>query len=136
MKTLSIDAKYKSKIYFKIAKLPISVASGVVLQPISAIIRLEADGANTHIYVSDGNHYLTNKLLGSYIEMLPKHSFVRIHNKHVVNVTCIHKILLNKHWSIQLLNKDILNVSDEKRKTLLNAMGLVYEETKPDAIME
>ena len=136
MKTLSIEAKYKSDIYFKIAKLPISTATEVILQSISTIIRLEADGANTHIYASDGNYYLTNKLLGSYIEMLPKHSFVRIHKKHIVNVTFIHKILLSKRWSVELLNKDILSVSDEKRKTLLNTMGLVFEESKPDAIIE
>jgi DNA-binding LytR/AlgR family response regulator len=74
--------------------------------------------------------------LGSYIAMLPMHSFVRIHNKHIVNVTFIHKILLSKHWSVQLLNKTVLGVSDERRKALLSAMGLVYEESKPDATIE
>jgi two-component system LytT family response regulator len=64
-----------------------------------------------------------NKSLLHFEQTLPK-SFLRIHDKHIVNINFIEKIICNNHWIVQLQNKEKLNVSDSKKAILIARLGL------------
>lgn len=95
---------------------------------LSSIICLESDGSYSKIVTND--NYLsiyTSKSLKYYEKLLPSHSFIRLHNKFIVNIHYVKYIRRGSHWKVELINKTILNVSDEKKKYLLKILGLKYE---------
>ncbi len=123
MKNLILDQALTKPDYYLIAKLPIIINNEIHLIPISQILKIEADGNYSKLYVSNGNSNLLNKSLLHFEQTLPK-SFLRIHDKHIVNVNFIEKIICNNHWIVQLQNKDKLNVSDSKKDILIARLGL------------
>ncbi|MCF8253066.1 MAG: LytTR family transcriptional regulator [Bacteroidia bacterium] len=62
-----------------------------------------------------------------YEKILPPHSFLRIHNKFIVNLNQIQYIKRDNHWHVQLHDKSVLKLSDEKREILLQKLGLKTE---------
>jgi two-component system LytT family response regulator len=123
MKNLILDEALTKPDYYLIAKLPINVKNEIQLIPISQIIKIEADGNYCRLYISIGNSNLLNKSLLHFEQTLPK-SFLRIHDKHIVNINFIEKIICNNHWIVQLQNKEKLNVSDSKKAILIARLGL------------
>lgn len=123
MKNLILDQALNKPDYYLIAKLPIIINNEIHLIPISQIVKIEADGNYSKLYVFNGNSNLLNKSLLHFEQTLPK-SFLRIHDKHIVNVNFIEKIICNNHWIVQLQNNEILNVSDSKKDILIARLGL------------
>ncbi|MES2379436.1 MAG: LytTR family DNA-binding domain-containing protein [Bacteroidota bacterium] len=126
MKKLSIAPTFLSPENYMIAKLPIAIDNHYVLQPLTRIIRLEADTYCTKIVTTDKT-YVIAKNLGHYEKLLPEHSFLRVHNKHIVNLNFIHIINCKGHWCVELVDKTVLQVSDKKQQLLLQKLGIKNE---------
>jgi two-component system LytT family response regulator len=66
-------------------RLAVPSKDGVHFFRPAEIVRLEAFGSYTRIYLTQGRHYLASKSLGEYEELLQTHGFVRTHKSHIVN---------------------------------------------------
>lgn len=59
------------------------------------IVRLEADGAYTRIFLDDGNNYISSYNLKQFEEQLDPALFMRVHRSHVINLKRIKSVVSN-----------------------------------------
>ena len=73
--------------------LELSVNDGIVLLKQSNIIRLEASGSYTFIYMKDGTKHTASKNLKHFEAMVDPAMFFRCHLSHVVNMNEVTKLV-------------------------------------------
>jgi DNA-binding LytR/AlgR family response regulator len=131
MKNLVIIDEFRKQELFFIARLPIVTGTKeVLLLKLPELNFIEADGSYSRIYsINNKKPYHTSKNIGYYEKVLPAHSFLRIHSKFIVNLNQIQYIKSDNHWCVELMDKSIIKVSDDKRAELLKKLGL-----KPDSL--
>lgn len=56
------------------------------------IVRLEAEGSYTNVYLSNKRKIMVTKPLGDYESILVANDFVRVHHSHMINLQHILKI--------------------------------------------
>ncbi len=107
----------------KILTLPNN--DGIRVLVITDIVRLEADGSYTKIFLEDGDSLISTKGIGHYQKILEKHHFFRTHKSHLINVDMI----LNISYSdgILLKNKDRVPLSQRSKKEFLDFIGQLGE---------
>jgi two-component system LytT family response regulator len=127
MKDLIVNSKANKADYYLISKLPIVVKNEILLIPLSSILRMEADGSCTKIYTNSNKMFTVTKILAHYEKTLPN-SFLRVHDKFIININFVEKIICEHHWSIELSDKTIIRISDTKKDLLVSALGLVSNE--------
>lgn len=108
-------------------KIAVPVSDGLLFLEISSITQLAAEGAYTHIYLSDGSKLLVSKKLKFFEDILHKRkSFFRIHRSHLINLNFITKY--NRLESYIEMDSGIsLPVSKERKKefeTILNEIRI------------
>jgi two-component system, LytTR family, response regulator len=65
-------------------RIEISSQSGKVFLNVKDIVRIEADGGYSTLYLVDGEKYVASKSIGYFEEMLPKERFYRCHHSHLI----------------------------------------------------
>lgn len=66
-------------------RIAIPLADKIEFLAINKIIRLEAEGNYTHIYLDNKKQYLVCKALKEYQELLENHNVIRTHQSHLIN---------------------------------------------------
>jgi two-component system, LytTR family, response regulator len=66
-------------------RIAIPLSDKIEFLSINKIIRLEAEGNYTHIYLDNKRQYLVCKTLKEYQELLENHNFIRTHQSHLIN---------------------------------------------------
>jgi DNA-binding LytR/AlgR family response regulator len=129
MKDLIITDEFKKPEMYFIARLPITTGvKETLLLKLSDVNFIEADGSYSKIFETNNSKpYHVSKNIGFYEKILPTHSFLRIHNRFIVNLNQIQYIKRENHWHVQLHDKSVLKLSDEKREILLQKLGLKTE---------
>ncbi|HEX7905099.1 MAG TPA: LytTR family DNA-binding domain-containing protein [Chitinophagaceae bacterium] len=101
-------------------KIAIQLNDGYCFHNYTDIIYCSADGAYTHIYLSNGNKIISSNSLKHFTELLPEEIFCRIHNSHLINLDYAVKYSGNRSGIIEMSNGLILEVSQRKKDELLN----------------
>jgi two-component system LytT family response regulator len=73
--------------------LRIPATNGMTFVNIRNIIRMEAEGPYTHIYMDDGQHFMSSHHLKQFEEHLDEAVFLRIHRSHLINRNKIKSII-------------------------------------------
>jgi len=108
----------------KSSRLVIPNQQGLILTEINDIIRLESDGAYTHIILKDGTKILASKNLGHFEEELKAHDFFRIHHQHLINTKEVKSYTRGDGGSVTLSNETTVEVSRRKKDDFLKIIGL------------
>lgn len=66
-------------------RLAVPTKEGIHFFRPADIIRLEAMGAYTQIFLTGKRHHLVSKSLGEYEDLLSEHHFIRTHKSHLIN---------------------------------------------------
>ncbi len=66
-------------------RIAIPLSDKIEFLAINKIIRFEAEGNYTHIYLDNKKQYLVCKTLKEYQELLENHNFIRTHQSHLIN---------------------------------------------------
>lgn len=107
--------------YLMIKKVHIPTLTGFFLVNANDIVRCEAAGSYTTIFL-EGNKTITAcKTLGEYEEELGIYGFVRIHRKHLINVQYVIEYHKGKSGGgyVTLQGREVLEVSTRKKGMLL-----------------
>jgi two-component system, LytTR family, response regulator len=72
-------------------KMAVPTIYGLSFVPIREIIRLEAKGGYTTIFLNAGEKITTSRNIKEYEDMLPESIFCRIHTSHIINLQKIEK---------------------------------------------
>jgi two-component system LytT family response regulator len=105
-------------------KIAIPSGDGIEFMPIKNIIRIEASSNYSRIVLTSGKTMLVAKLLKEFEEMLLKYGFYRVHNSHLINLSCISKYIRGDGGQIVMQNGDIVDVSRRKKDEFLQITSL------------
>jgi two-component system, LytTR family, response regulator len=104
-------------------KLALPTSDGLVFIRIDEILYCEASSNYTEIFCSDGKKYLVSRTLKEYEDILTEHNFFRIHNSHLINLSCIKKYVRGDGGYVVMNNDVALDVSKRKKEAFLARMG-------------
>lgn len=91
------------------------------------IVRCEADGGYTSVYLSNGNRLLSSKNLRYFEERLDSTIFLRIHHAHLINSNFIKEISRHGNNGVVLKNDDKVPISVRK-KSVINDFLMGFEK--------
>lgn len=106
------------------SRLVIANQQGLILTEIEDIVRLESDGAYTHIILNDGSKILASKNLGHFESELEPHAFFRVHNKHLINLEHVKNYIRGEGGQVVLSDNSSIDVSRRKKEDFLKSLGL------------
>lgn len=68
-------------------RIAVTKNRGFRVVPVGDIVRLEASGNHTYLFLRDGSRLLDSRTLGSYEELLDPLRFMRVHKSHTINLS-------------------------------------------------
>lgn len=91
---------------------------------IDNIIRCESDSNYTHIMLDEGKSLLISKTLKTIEEALPSNQFLRVHNKHLINVDFVKKYIKTDGGFFQMEGGTEVPLSRYRKEEVLTFLGL------------
>lgn len=86
-----------------------------------SIVRFEAEGSYTTVYLTEGKKIIVSKIIKEYEEMMTSEGFIRVHQSHLVNrnhIFCFEK----QDNVITMKDGAIVPVSTRKKEMVLHAI--------------
>lgn len=110
--------------HLMIRKVRIPTLNGFTLVNIDDIIRCEASGNYTILFFTNQSPVTACRKLGEYETELKGYGFIRIHKKHLVNISQIIEYNKGKGGGgyVTLHRREVLEVSARKKAELLSAL--------------
>ncbi|MCW5898160.1 MAG: response regulator transcription factor [Flavobacteriales bacterium] len=102
--------------------LRIPSTEGAVFVRMEDIMRLEAEGAYTHIHVAGKRHFSSYNLK-QFEEHLDPAWFMRVHRSHVVNLRMVRSVQDRDGLKLELVDGTQVPVSRRQKADLLNLIG-------------
>lgn len=107
-------------------RITINTNDGLMFFELESIVRFEADGNYSVIYLIDGGNYIIPKTLGKFEELLYECLFCRVHSKHLVNLNFVKKFMKSKNGgTLELYSGDIVPLSVRKKEEFLQLMSTI-----------
>jgi two-component system LytT family response regulator len=103
-------------------KIKLCDKTGYTLENVKEIVRLEADGNYTKVHFSDGRTLLLCKTLKLFEDSLCELNFCRVHDKHLINLNHVKKVLKTDGGCVVMSNTDTVPISQSKRNAFDAAM--------------
>ena len=110
------------KTYEEKHKLKIHTKSRVWFFKSREIIRFEALEKDTRVYLTNQNRPVINENIDEVENQIKDFSFLRIHNKHIINMNHIARIFEDDSEKISLLNGDVLPVEKLRKQYILESI--------------
>ncbi|MGE5109201.1 MAG: LytR/AlgR family response regulator transcription factor [Sphingobacteriales bacterium] len=101
-------------------KIGLPTNDGLFFTNVENIIRCEASGSYTIIYLADKQKFVVSKSLKEYEDMLPEEDFCRIHHSHIVNLAFVKKYFKGRGGYIEMQDNTSIEVSTRKRDEFLS----------------
>jgi two-component system, LytTR family, response regulator len=104
--------------------LRIPSTNGLAFVYINNIIRLEADGHYTNIYMDSGKHYISSYHLKQFEEHLDSKIFLRLHRSHLINQNQIKSIAQKEGLVIEMKDGARIEVPRRHKEEALKMLQL------------
>lgn len=104
-------------------KIIIPTVSGFEFLEIADIVRCQSDINYTTIYLENKQKLVVAKTLKEFEEMLSGHSFFRIHNSHLINLTFIKRYNKGKGGSVTLTDGAEIEVSSRRKDDFIKKLS-------------
>lgn len=92
------------------------------------ILRFASVTGGTTIYFLDGSHIKIDESFESIELQLKDSDFIRIHDKHIVNVNHISKISNGTDDFIELSNSEVLPISRKQKQIIIELISTNLEK--------
>nr|WP_068892476.1 LytTR family DNA-binding domain-containing protein [Pedobacter panaciterrae] len=100
-------------------RIAVPLTDKIEFVAIGKIIRLEAEGNYTHIYMDGDKKYLVCKTLKEYQELLERYNFLRTHQSHLINFRKISAYVKTEGGYISMEDGSQIPISRQKREDVL-----------------
>ncbi len=101
-------------------KIALPTLCGLVFVKQNDIIYCESSGNYTQFYLKDNKKILVSRQLGEYEKLLPEMQFIRIHDKHIINLQYIAEYIKGNGGEIKLDDGKSLPVAARRKDELLH----------------
>lgn len=108
------------KINLNISKVGIPVADGVLFTKTDDIVRMEAKGSYTILYLADGKKITSTKNLKDFETILPEGIFFRVHHSWIINLKFLRKYYRGKSSYMEMEDGSTVSVSIRKKGKFLD----------------
>lgn len=117
-----LDETIKMVAQKRIDRIALPGLNEIRLVKLDEIVHCLSDKNYTEFFMLDGSKVTTSKTLMHYEKLLPKTDFMRIHKKHLINLSHL-KAFLREDGGVALMTEGSkLEVSQRKKKELLSWM--------------
>jgi two-component system, LytTR family, response regulator len=100
-------------------KIPLSTSNGLVFVKLADIMYCESSGNYTNFYLSDHKKIMVCRQLGEYEKLLSETSFIRIHDKYIIQLAYIKEYIKGSGGSIVLENGQEIPVATRRKEEFL-----------------
>lgn len=114
----------KKEVLIESEIISISTSSGFESVQSKSIVRCQADGKYTIIWMENNKKIISSKNLKEFEQTLSKNNFFRVHHSHLVNLNYVQSFKRSDSLVI-LENGDEVPISQRKRKKFIQAMNLI-----------
>ena len=108
----------------KTSHIKISNADGIHFLEYTNIIQIKADGNYSRIVLENAPSIIVSKTLKYLANLLPRATFIRAHQSHLININHISQITRKGGLQIKLKDGRIIPVSRTERSNLLEVLEL------------
>ena len=102
-----------------INKVALPTMEGLQMIPIESIISCTSQGSYTIFLLRDHKKLIVSRILKEVEEILEEHSFIRVHNSHVVNINEIEKYIKGEGGYLIMSDGSSVDVSRSRKNILL-----------------
>jgi two-component system LytT family response regulator len=106
-------------------KLALTGQAGLVFVEIEKIIRCQADGKYTRVFLKDEKEILSSKNLAEFEDFLSEHKFFRVHHSHLVNLNYIKSYHYGRTGVIVMADNSEVDVSQRKKEEFLKLLNKI-----------
>lgn len=99
-------------------KISLKTLDSIYILDVNNIIRCEADGGYTKVFIDSGECILVSRVLKEYEAKLSKHDFVRVHQSHLINLDHLVKLEKSEGLQVEMSDGGLIPVSSRKKETL------------------
>lgn len=103
-------------------KMAIPTISGLIFISVQDIVRFEARGNYTSIFLVKGEPIMATRTIKDYEEILPETIFCRIHNSHIINLSRIRKYQKGRGGSVEMEDGSVIEVASRRREEFLRRL--------------
>jgi len=104
-------------------RIAIPSLEGLQFIEITDIIYLEAESNYSFIYLQNATRITVSKTLKDFEELLPSHTFIRIHHSYIINKNHVRKYLKGEGGQVLMSNGKLLDVARRKKEDFMKAIG-------------
>ena len=104
-------------------RIAIPSLEGLQFIDITDIIYLEAESNYSFIYLQNATRITVSKTLKDFEELLPSHTFIRIHHSYIINKNHVRKYLKGEGGQVLMSNGKLLDVARRKKEDFMRAIG-------------
>ncbi len=104
-------------------KIALATTDGFTFVKFKEIIRCEAHGNYTYVFLADNSSFLITKTLKHYEEVLPMDDFFRAHKSHLINLNFVRRFIKGKQGMVEMTDGKLIEVSLRKRESLLKILA-------------
>lgn len=102
-------------------KIPLPTQQGMIFGNPSEIIRCEADGSYTKVYMNS-RHLLISKNIKTLELLLEPYGFFRVHKSHLINLRHLSEYIKGSGGTAVMSDGSMVDVSKRKREDFLGAL--------------
>jgi two-component system, LytTR family, response regulator len=102
------------------ATLALPTAFGLEFIAVQNIVRAEAKGSYTVLFMNNGKSYTVSKALKEYEDLLPQDIFFRIHHSYLINLRFIVKYHKGKGGVIEMTDKSMMPLAARRKNEFIN----------------
>ena len=90
--------------------------------PVDSIISCSSNNNYTEFFLADKKKLLVSRTLKEVEDMLADHSFLRVHNSHVVNLNAITRYVKGEGGYLVMTDNSTVDVSRSRKELLLQKL--------------
>lgn len=103
-------------------RITLNTGDGLLFIDTAEIMRLEAQGNYSFVFLENGERHLAAQSLAGFEEMLPAPPFFRAHQSHMVNTKFVRKLAKDDGESLQMTDKSVIPLARRRKEAFLGAM--------------
>ena len=103
-------------------KMAIPTLTGLSFVPLQDIVRFEAQGNYTNIFLANGQKVMTTRNIKEYEELLPEAIFYRVHNSHIISLQRIEKYQKGRGGYVIMEDGSSIEVASRRRPDFLRRL--------------
>lgn len=108
---------------FHLQSIALPAIDGLLFIKINDIVRCEANGSYTKIFLQNKETILVSKNLKEYEEMLSGKEFFRIHESHLINLSYLKKYIKGDGGQVILNDGSVLDVARRRKEEFLKIIS-------------